>query len=288
MGNYTGDPDTLTTPTSVTIADATNETPIVIESSAPHAFNTGDRVSISGVGGNTAANTDENAPWTITVLDDTHFALDTSVGNGAYTSGGSAVDHSLTPTMAEPVDGENEDAASVKVMLEGLADRSQFLALLRGKYRLVNQYVKQVSDDTWGNWSTNGSLNTAAWVNLTTASALFTFTNPAPTCEQNDVFEITVATTAVPTAVDNTTAPAIGIGVELAGGSNGIITGSAQKLSFHGDNTPICLRGLYVVPSGSKQTFNFGLMGYGNIASPPALDLKGHRTIIVNHWRPQP
>lgn len=62
----------------------TNATPIVVTTSAPHGLSTGASVTITGVGGNTAA----NGSWAITVTDATHFSLDSSVGNGAYTSGG--------------------------------------------------------------------------------------------------------------------------------------------------------------------------------------------------------
>lgn len=65
------------------ITGATNATPIVITSTA-HGLSTGTRVTISGVFGNTAANGD----WQITVVDANTFSLNTSVGNGAYTSGG--------------------------------------------------------------------------------------------------------------------------------------------------------------------------------------------------------
>ena len=68
------------------ISGATNATPIVIALTG-HGFLTGQRVVISSVGGNTAA----NGTWTVTVVDQDHFSLNGSVGNGAYTSGGTAV-----------------------------------------------------------------------------------------------------------------------------------------------------------------------------------------------------
>jgi hypothetical protein len=70
----------------LTITGATNATPIVITSVA-HGLTSGSSVAITGVGGNTAA----NGSWAIIVIDADHFSLDTSTGNGAYTSGGSAV-----------------------------------------------------------------------------------------------------------------------------------------------------------------------------------------------------
>lgn len=66
-----------------TITGATNASPIVI-TCAGHGLTTGARVTITGVGGNTAA----NATWVVTRIDANTFSLDGSTGNGAYTSGG--------------------------------------------------------------------------------------------------------------------------------------------------------------------------------------------------------
>ena len=68
------------------ITAASNASPIKI-TVANHGFNTGETVVIAGVGGNTAA----NGTWVITVVDANNFNLNGSTGNGAYTSGGTAV-----------------------------------------------------------------------------------------------------------------------------------------------------------------------------------------------------
>lgn len=65
------------------VTDATNASPIVV-TSAGHGLSTGTRVTITGVGGNTAA----NGTFKITRVNDDTFSLDGSTGNGAYTSGG--------------------------------------------------------------------------------------------------------------------------------------------------------------------------------------------------------
>lgn len=75
-----------------TVTNATNATPIVITTSAAHGYTTGNTVSVRSVGGNTAA----NGYWTVTVLTSTTFSLTGSVGNGAYTSGGTAIRDNLT------------------------------------------------------------------------------------------------------------------------------------------------------------------------------------------------
>jgi Putative phage tail protein len=61
-------------------------TPIKITATG-HKFKSGQKVTIAGVGGNTAA----NGTWTITQIDPDNFTLDGSIGNGTYTSGGVAV-----------------------------------------------------------------------------------------------------------------------------------------------------------------------------------------------------
>lgn len=68
---------------SGSITGATNASPIVVTSAA-HGLSTGDRVKISGVGGNTNA----NGTFVVTVLSSSTFSLDGSSGNAAYTSGG--------------------------------------------------------------------------------------------------------------------------------------------------------------------------------------------------------
>jgi hypothetical protein len=65
------------------ITDATNASPIVI-TSASHGHQTGAQVTITGVGGNTAA----NGTFVITRVDANSYSLDGSTGNGAYTTGG--------------------------------------------------------------------------------------------------------------------------------------------------------------------------------------------------------
>lgn len=68
----------------VLISNATNASPIQITTATPHGLSTGDHAVIGGVKGTTAA----NGLWSVHVVDSLNFTLDTSTGNGAYTSGG--------------------------------------------------------------------------------------------------------------------------------------------------------------------------------------------------------
>jgi hypothetical protein len=68
------------------VTAATNASPIAITTQDNIPFITGDTVIIAGVLGNTAA----NGTWTITKTGAKNFTLNSSTGNGAYTSGGVA------------------------------------------------------------------------------------------------------------------------------------------------------------------------------------------------------
>jgi hypothetical protein len=68
------------------ITGATNSAPIVITCSGAHGYQEADQVTITGVGGNTAA----NATWWITPLSPTTFSLHGSTGNANYGGGGTA------------------------------------------------------------------------------------------------------------------------------------------------------------------------------------------------------
>ncbi len=85
------------------VGGATNASPIKITSSGSHGLVTGDTIVVGGVVGNTAA----NGAWTVTVVDHLGFTLNTSTGNGAYTSGGNftklAANKITAATNASPI-----------------------------------------------------------------------------------------------------------------------------------------------------------------------------------------
>lgn len=70
---------------TVTISAATNATPIQITTASAHGLSEDAEVTISGVLGNTAA----NGRWFVSVVSSVQFTLIGSIGNAAYTSGGS-------------------------------------------------------------------------------------------------------------------------------------------------------------------------------------------------------
>jgi hypothetical protein len=67
------------------ITGATNATPIVLTVASGHGLSVGDLIGVASVGGNTAPN---GKVWRVSATAATTVTLEGSVGNGAYTSGG--------------------------------------------------------------------------------------------------------------------------------------------------------------------------------------------------------
>jgi hypothetical protein len=106
------------------ITGATNASPIVVTSTA-HGFANGDVVTISKVGGNTAA----NGKWTIQNVAANTFELAGSTGNGAYTSGGIAIDLSKDQFLSDIAAGARiatSAALASKTSTLGVADAADF------------------------------------------------------------------------------------------------------------------------------------------------------------------
>lgn len=77
---------------NVQIGFASFTAPISIGTTVPHGLSTGQKVLQTGVLGNTAAN---GGPFTITVVDPTHYTLNGTSGNGTYTGGGTVTGGSM-------------------------------------------------------------------------------------------------------------------------------------------------------------------------------------------------
>jgi hypothetical protein len=86
----------------LTIAAASNTSPIAITTSLRHGYQTGMQVSITGALGNTAA----NGTFTITVTSPVAFSLNGTTGNGVWTKGGVATGvlsgNAIVPASSAP------------------------------------------------------------------------------------------------------------------------------------------------------------------------------------------
>lgn len=112
-----------------TITGATNASPIVV-TSANHKLSNGQRITISGVGGNTAA----NSTYEVANVTTDTFELSGSTGNGAYTSGGTwhvsgLYEFSFTPTGGNGFAADGVYTAVVKWQMSG-DDRAETFSFL--------------------------------------------------------------------------------------------------------------------------------------------------------------
>ena len=174
--------NSLVTGPSGTITGATNASPIVIATSAPHGLATGMQVVIGGVGGNTAANnvppgllngqtTAPNPSWVITVVDATHFSLNGSTGNAAYTSGGTWAWCASLLANASKVFNQSVSVASILANILP-SDAAAATALTGTQANILPAFLNPAGSvqltDTAGN-----ELNAVAWLNvLTTAGSV--------------------------------------------------------------------------------------------------------------------
>jgi len=96
-----------------------------LTTSAPHGWETGDRVTVQGVTGTTEA----NGKWEISVVDDTHFELPAVDFVHGYGGGGTAYRHGA---------GVNIRATASRVVLTGNAIGSLADGISRQDYGIVN------------------------------------------------------------------------------------------------------------------------------------------------------
>jgi len=134
------------------VTGATNPaspSPIVITTSASHGFSNGDLVGVASIGGNTAAN---GYIWEISSASGTSLTLVGSVGNSAYTSGGTV--YKLTNTRATAL--TLQDGVLVKSgattrrylgtgMTGGTSGQMDDSLLKRMLYNYYNQIPRMVS-----------------------------------------------------------------------------------------------------------------------------------------------
>ena len=142
--NYAGRPGNEGVAAVLSVIDATNATPIVVQTSAAHGLQEGERVYVYGVTGNLAANTLAY----VHVTDVDKFALYQAwsggavalpiAGSGAYVAGGLAQPLGWASTLQLPSDGDAINAASVNTATEGEGDREAWLVERTGAYRLVS------------------------------------------------------------------------------------------------------------------------------------------------------
>lgn len=122
---------------TVAISGATNATPIVLTTSAAHGLAVGDRVYVADVGGNTGA----NGSWVVeTVGSTTSATLRGSVGNAAYTSGGTVRKAGRRHVCwLYPVTEWRQEGREIRFLGDGIDDGSDYVLHGKGRHRDITE-----------------------------------------------------------------------------------------------------------------------------------------------------
>ena len=241
------------------IVATTHATPIEVTTFVPHLLATGDCVEQVG-----CADPNANGTFQITRIDAGHYYLQNSIGTLAGGQYGNARQIAVDPTMQLPSDGDLVNAASIALVGEGASDVTPWLYQRTGKYRLVDQYYLDNTNNEasppvpWANWGgvpgTTALVSANSWQAIC-AGLLATFeggTVPGyvntPGLAPYDLLDISIAMDAVfSTAAtpgtylaSNGWAVQTGIGIAYDGGASpSIIAGSECTLvPAYGSLTP--------------------------------------------------
>lgn len=285
--NYNGQPSNVViTNGGGTIVSSTNDpSAIVVTTSTPHGYSTGDWIEIAGH----ATNYSANGVWPIIVLTPTTFSIPVAgVGVGGMT--GEAVPLNLGATYTIPSDGDADAAASVNVALETLGDRTAFVGLYGGAYSLIAQY-DLLLDDAGYSVNTNASPAGTGTANYTIiGTTQIEIGTLAPGCLSTDIFLAEFTGTA-------TTSAAGGAGLALfwaekyPGGSYTTPAGiKGSDVAFtHLVYAPVHLKGLMNADGAGSNTAGRGVlkvMLYGQIfTAAQTVGIIGSYTMTLKQYR---
>ena len=276
---YNGIPEDITLPGTVAVSAASDLTPIQVTTGTPHGLQTGDMVQVREVQGNTAA----NGVYEVSVVDGSNVLLVDSVGNGAYTTGGTIQQLGFGSTFQIPSDGDTFDAAAFNVAYEALADRTALLAQAQGTFKFLTTVVQTNNDGgtaqtaTWGG-STN--LPQSTWTKYATL-----YTLSGGFIQHGDLLDIEFTGSGLWTNAAGNTSDRVVMGLATAyyvpGGSPGaavMMTGAAQAISMVSATSgfgSVSLRGRQLVPASPAFAGEVAIYLMGNCTDP------GGGTIIM-------
>lgn len=247
MGSeYAGNPANVSgnLPGPVNIASSTSANPIVITTSAAHNLLNNSFVDVQ----QHAANLSANGIWQVTVLSPTTFSIPVA---GVAAGGATGIVQSLSPGQAATIlgDGDSGSAANFNNAPISAMDRTAFLAMNLGGYKLVSYTATIINNDSSTIWATASGVG-SAW---TTAGSPTTIT--VGDLVHNDLvlvtwtMSVTVAgaTFGLLSILESTTVPGGSpTAFSKIPGSNQFLTQGAAP----GATWPLTLRARFQVPGG--------------------------------------
>lgn len=277
------------------ISSSTNATPIVVTTSSPHGYSTGDTVFIEGH----KVNTNANGRWAITVTGGSTFSLNGSVGNGVGVATGYVQDFSVNPLLTIPDDGDNAVVSSINPAIEGLFNLAPFFYERVGKFRLYNKWANSnLAPSPVSNFSSPAALtvpNGSVWTDFTGMTDLLSpdVAGHLPVMQPGDVLDVIFACGyRVTYGTGITSGIAMSLAISIDGAARAALSDNAKLLNMTGATATsqemagslLLHMSYYPVVTG---TYNFGLQAFGTAtAGTNTISLASAWNFIVNHYRP--
>jgi hypothetical protein len=272
-----------TAPAPVAIASSTNASPIAVTTAAPHGYNNGDNVEITGHD-QTAA----NGFWIISVTGASSFTLAGSTGSGVGTATGQAQDYSVNPTLTSPGDGDLATAASVNVSIQGTANAIPYLNRRVGAFNLHAIYsAADFTSQT--NTVSSTALTTSTWVDLTNLTTLLA-TQGDRYLQAGDILDIRFGTTIELARQIGVLRYAMAIGLVLNGGAASAQSGSVRVIQLDNaispdDYFPVEISCIVQTGFSPNDRFDISILANKDSAAAYNLALKAGYSLTVSHYR---
>lgn len=268
-------------------AYAAGVTAVVVSGTIPASTTTGDWVDIQGH----QVDTSVNGIWPITVLDNTTFTIPVA-SIGAGTATGTVNLLSTGTTMAVPSDGvDSEDAASVNGPFEALADRTAWLMLQTGAYKLAALQSVAFSNDSVGSSNFTaiaGAANTWGSVGVTGAPSGYPLIVPVV---NGDILEVNAFGVAAPLFAAGLTQLRVGIGFEtyVPGGAAGAYTKLVgvplQCSSTNSPLQPFSMSACIFAGGSTIIRISFGFLWSGTGVASSPLQIYNDCGFVAKLWR---
>lgn len=283
-GNYNGISANVSAnlPTPVGIGGVTVANPATILTSPAHGLATGDTVHIKGHGTG-GARTLVNGIHVVTVVDPTHFSIPLDAGGTDAVASG-AVQALTVGTYPIPSDGDNIDAAAVNPAEEEAGDRTAYLSVSTGAFKLAG--MQPVGNASWQHtgalgtpWVTVAGLTATVWT-----SAAFSW-NLDDLCV-GDVVDVELTSTLDAGGVTNAAGARLEVSTfppNTTPPADAALVGSAQGLSHTAGIAPCCLHGQLTM--GVNGTCRVTLYVSG-LTNGDTVTLDGDYQMTMTVWRP--
>jgi hypothetical protein len=240
-------------------------------------------------------NTNANGIWPITFISATQYSIAVA-GNGV--GGATGASQAVTMTSNVGLNPANGDAMNASTWIPGMScsqDRTAFLALNLGGYKLVNLATYSLSLDTNTQWSLSGPSATATWTLIASSPVLPIWYIPG------DYLDITFTSSAEAQPGIGVTLQNIGLvySVQIPGDTASAyneVVGSGVILStltnggqpYTSCPQPVALSAPFIASihgGASAATVWIGVGVYQLGATTGGVAFYGSRQMVVRQWR---